>query len=259
MPQPVLVERDDDIATIILNTPSKLNALGRESWVLLRDAIGALSEDDMLRCVVLRGAGDKAFAAGADISEFETVRADADGAMEYGDLVTETVELIAACRHPTIALVMGVCVGGGLEIATACDLRICGESSRFGIPINRLGLVAGYPEIKLLLDLVGPATTLEILYEGRILGAREAAEKGLVNRVVADADVEKEVFETARRIADGAPLVARWHKKFVRRLYDPTPLTAAELDEAYACYDTEDYRTGRKAFLDKKKPVFKGR
>ncbi len=259
MSQPVLVERDDDIATIILNAPEKLNALGRESWVLLRDAIGALSEDDMLRCVVLRGAGDKAFAAGADISEFETVRADADGAKEYGDLVTETVELIAACRHPTIALVMGVCVGGGLEIATACDLRICGESGRFGIPINRLGLVAGYPEIKLLLDLVGPAATLEILYEGRILGAREAAEKGLVNRVVADADVEKEAFETARRIADGAPLAARWHKKFVRRLYDPTPLTAAELDEAYACYDTEDYRTGRQAFVDKKKPVFKGR
>ena len=259
MPQPVLVERDDDIATIILNAPSKLNALGRESWVLLRDEIGALSKDDMLRCVVLRGAGDKAFAAGADISEFETVRADADGAKEYGDLVTETVELIAACRHPTIALIMGVCIGGGLEIATACDLRICGESSRFGIPINRLGLVAGYPEIRLLLDLVGPAVTLEILFEGRILGAREAAGKGLVNRVVADADVEKEVFETARRIADGAPLVARWHKKFVRRLTDPTPLTAAELDEAYACYDTEDYRTGREAFLDKKKPVFKGR
>ena len=213
----------------------------------------------MLRCVVVRGAGDKAFAAGADISEFETVRADADGAKQYGDLVTETVELIAACRHPTIALIMGVCIGGGLEIATACDLRICGESSRFGIPINRLGLVAGYPEIKLLLDLVGPAVTLEILFEGRILGAREAAGKGLVNRVVADADVEKEVLETARRIADGAPLVARWHKKFVRRLTDPTPLTAAELDEAYACYDTEDYRTGREAFLDKKKPVFKGR
>ena len=259
MPQAILVERDNDIATVTLNAPDKLNALSRDSWVLLRDAIGELAADDALRCVVLRGAGDKAFAAGADITEFETVRADADGAKEYGDLVTETVELIAACRHPTIALIMGVCIGGGLEIATACDLRICGESARFGIPINRLGLVAGYPEIRLLLDLVGPAVSLEILFAGRILGAREAAGKGLVNRVVADAAVEKEVFETARRIADGAPLVARWHKKFLRRLADPTPLTADELDEAYACYDTEDYRIGRKAFLDKKKPVFKGR
>ncbi len=259
MPQPVMVEHEGNIATIILNAPDKLNALGRESWVLLRDAIGALSEDDTLRCVVLRGAGDKAFAAGADISEFETVRADAAGAKEYGDLVTETVELIAACRHPTIALVMGVCVGGGLEIASACDMRICGESSRFGVPVNRLGLVVGYPELELLLGVVGWPTTAEILFEGRILDAAEAMAKGLVNRVVADDAVAAEAYATAGRIAAGAPLVARWHKKFAHRLRDPAPISANELDEAYACYDTEDYRIGRRSFIDKTRPVFRGR
>jgi enoyl-CoA hydratase/carnithine racemase len=158
-----------------------------------------------------------------------------------------------------VALIKGVCVGGGLEIAAACDMRICGESSRFGVPINRLGLVVGYPELELLLGLVGWATVAEILFEGRILDAAEAGRKGLVNRIVADDAVEREAYGTAKRIAAGAPLVARWHKKFARRLKDPAALSQEELDEAYACYDTEDYRAGRQAFLAKAKPVFRGR
>jgi enoyl-CoA hydratase/carnithine racemase len=255
---PVYIERDGDIATVTLNAPEKLNALRRDSWLLLRDGIKALSAIDTVRCVVIRGAGEEAFAAGADISEFETVRANSKNAREYGELVAETVTLLAACRHPTLALIKGVCVGGGMEIAAACDMRIASENSRFGIPIKRLGLVAGYEEIRILLELVGPATVFEILYEGRILNASEALEKGFLNRVVADSEVETEAYETAKRIAEGAPLVARWHKRFIRRLADPTPLSQAELDEAYDCYDTEDYRIGRKAFLDKKKPEFKG-
>jgi enoyl-CoA hydratase/carnithine racemase len=156
-------------------------------------------------------------------------------------------------------MIRGICVGGGLEIAGLCDLRIAGESSRFGIPINRLGLVMAYPEIEVLISLVGRSAALEILLEGRVFGAGEAKEMGLISRVVADADVEKEALETARRIADGAPLVARWHKKFARRLAEPAPLTAEELDEGYACYGTADFKTGYKAFLAKTKPDFKGR
>ncbi len=156
-------------------------------------------------------------------------------------------------------MIRGICVGGGLEIAGLCDLRICGESSRFGIPINRLGLVMAYPEIEVLISLVGRSAALEILLEGRVFGAGEAKEMGLVSRVVADADVENEALAAARRIADGAPLVARWHKKFARRLAEPRPLSAEELDEGYACYGTEDFQTGVKAFLAKTKPEFKGR
>jgi enoyl-CoA hydratase/carnithine racemase len=158
-----------------------------------------------------------------------------------------------------VAMIHGICVGGGLEIAALCDLRICGTSSRFGIPINRLGLTLGLREMQGLLSLVGKAVTLEILLEGRVFGAAEALQKGLVTRVVPDDKVAEEACATARRIADGAPLVARWHKQFMRRLHDPDPLTAAELDEGYACYDTEDFRTGYKAFLAKAKPGFKGR
>jgi enoyl-CoA hydratase len=166
---------------------------------------------------------------------------------------------IRDCRHPTVALIEGICVGGGLEIAALCDLRICGESSRFGVPINRLGLVMAYDELAGLAALVGRAATLEILLEGRVFGAREAKDKGLVTRVVPDAEVEAEAMATARRITAGAPLVARWHKKFLRRLDDPAPLTPEELDEGFACFDTEDFQIGYRAFLAKTKPEFQGR
>jgi enoyl-CoA hydratase/carnithine racemase len=150
-------------------------------------------------------------------------------------------------------------VGGGLEIAALCDIRICGEGSRFGAPIKNLGLVMAYAEMEPLVRLVGPAVALEILLEGRIFDAREAKEKGLVTRVVADADVAHEARETAERIAEGAPLVARWHKKFARRLADPRPLSDAERDECFDCFDTEDFRIGYAAFLAKRKPEFRGR
>ncbi|MCH7692641.1 MAG: enoyl-CoA hydratase/isomerase family protein [Proteobacteria bacterium] len=259
MSQSVLVERADDIATVILNAPEKLNALSRGTWERLADVMAGLSAEDDLRCIVVRGAGDRAFAAGADISEFETERSDPESCKAYSRMVARTMNTVAECRHPTIALIKGACVGGGLEIACCCDLRICGDSSRFGIPVNRLGLVMAHAELTMLLALVGRAQTLEILLEGRVFGAAEAKEKGLVNRVVPDADVEDEVYATARRIAAGAPLVARWHKRFARRLLDPRPLTEKEVDEGIACFETEDYRIGIRAFLDKKTPLFKGR
>ncbi|MGI9303160.1 MAG: enoyl-CoA hydratase/isomerase family protein, partial [Gammaproteobacteria bacterium] len=157
-----------------------------------------------------------------------------------------------------VAMIKGVCVGGGLEIAGACDLRICGESSRFGAPIKNLGLVMAYPEMHSLVDLVGAAVAREILLEGRVFGAQEARDKGIVNRVVDDDKVETEAYATAQRIAEGAPLVARWHKKFIDRAAQPAPLTEAEVNEGYACYDTEDFRIGYRAFLNKAKPQFKG-
>jgi enoyl-CoA hydratase/carnithine racemase len=158
-----------------------------------------------------------------------------------------------------VALIEGACIGGGLEIAAMCDLRICGESSRFGIPISKLGLTMGYGELAGLLALTGRAVALEILLEGRVFGAEEALRKGLVNRVVADAAVEQEACAMAKRIAEGAPLVARWHKQFIERMSVTAQVPPGEWDEGFACFDTEDYRIGVKAFLDKQKPGFKGR
>jgi enoyl-CoA hydratase/carnithine racemase len=255
----VLVSRDADVATVTLNRPEKLNALTKPMWKRLGEVMRELSADDSLHCLVLRGAGEKSFAPGNDISEFADTRSNSTQAKEYGVVHHEALSALHECRHPTVALIKGICVGGGLEIAVLCDLRVCGTSSRFGIPINRLGLVAGYGEIRALLALVGRSVTLEILLEGRVFGAEEAFQKGLVNRVVADDKVEEEAYATARRIADGAPLVARWHKKFIRRLADPTPLTDQERNEGYACYDTEDFKTGYQSFLAKTKPEFRGR
>lgn len=253
------VTRDGAIATVTLNNPDRLNALTKAMWSALGTIMRELAADDALRCVVLRGAGEKAFAAGADISEFATERANSAQAREYGALIHETMQAVARCRHPTVAMIHGACVGGGLEIAAMCDMRICGESSRFGIPINRLGLTMAYGELQGLLALVGRTVALEILLEGRVFGAEEALQKRLVNRVVPDEKVEEEAYALARRIADGAPLVARWHKRFIERLSLTAKLSDAEWDEGFACFDTEDYRIGVDAFLKKEKPRFKGR
>ena len=255
----ILLAREGDIATVTLSNPGKLNALGLGSWTQLGEVMRELDADQRLRCIVIRGAGDKAFAAGADISEFETTRRNAKLAKKYGAALEATMGAIARCRHPIVAMIHGVCVGGGLEVITQCDLRICGASSRFGVPIKNLGLVVGYGEMKGLIDLVGRAVALEILLEGRVFGAGEAKDKGLVNRVVPDDKVGEESLAAARRIADGAPLVARWHKKFAQRLANPRPVAKSERDEAYACYDTEDFKIGVKAFLAKQKPQFKGK
>jgi enoyl-CoA hydratase len=255
----VLIERDDTIATVVLNRPDKLNALTKPMWQELGAAMRDLSADDSVRCVVLRGAGGRSFAPGNDIAEFKTERSNFAQGKAYGAVLHAALGAIADCRHPTLALIEGICVGGGLEIAALCDLRLCGESSRFGVPINQLGLVMAHAELAALVQLAGRATALEMLLEGRVFGAREALDKRLVNRVVPDAEVEREAYATARRIAAGAPLAARWHKQFMRELAAGRPLTEAERDEGFRCYDSEDFRIGVSAFLAKTRPEFVGR
>jgi enoyl-CoA hydratase/carnithine racemase len=255
----VRIERDGAIATVTLSSPGRMNALDKTMWAQLGAAMRDLGADDSLRCLVIRGDGDKAFAAGADIAEFKNERADSRQAKAYSQGGIGWMHAVARCRHPTVALIQGACVGGGLLIASQCDLRICNESARFGVPVKNLGLTESYDELQAMMGAIGPAASLEILLEGRIWGAREAYEKGLVSRVVPDAGVVEEAYAAARRISDGAPLVARWHKKFIHRLLDPRPLTQEERDEGYACFDTEDFKTGVAAFLAKKKPEFSGR
>jgi enoyl-CoA hydratase len=259
MEDTILVSSGAGIATVVLNRPAKLNALTRPMWKRLGEVFEQLDADEALRCIVIRGSGTKAFAPGNDIAEFETERSNVEQARAYGNDMRRTIEAIGNCRHPVVAQIHGICVGGGLEIAGLADIRICGESSRFGVPINKLGLVMAYAEIGALIALAGEAVALEILLEGRVFDAREAKEKGLVTRVVPDDQVEAEAKATAQRIADGAPLVARWHKKFARRLRDAAPLTDAEYEEGFACFGTEDFRIGYRAFLAKTKPEFKGK
>jgi len=259
MGEAILVERDGPIATVVLNNPERLNALNRAMWEQLGVVMRALSGEDTPRCVVMRGAGDKAFAAGADIAEFAAERADSKQAKPYGNLIHETMQAVARCRHPTVAMIRGACIGGGLEIAAMCDMRVAGQSSRFGIPVNKLGLTMAYGELMGLLALAGRAVALEILLEGRVFDADEAYRKRLVNRVVPDDKVEEEAYACASRIAAGAPLVARWHKQFIERLTVTAKLNSKKWDEGFACFDTEDYKEGVNAFLKKRKPDFKGK
>jgi enoyl-CoA hydratase/carnithine racemase len=255
----IVTAREGAIATVTLNRPEKLNALTKPMWQGLGDAVRELSGDDDVRCIIVRGAGEKAFSPGNDIGEFATERANKRQAVAYGHVMHATAQALAQCRHPLVAQIHGICVGGGLEIAALCDLRICGTGSRFGAPIKNLGLVMAYPEMEPLVRLAGPAVALEILLEGRIFDAAEAKQKRLVTRVVPDEQVAAEARATALRIAEGAPLAARWHKQFAHRLADPRPLTAAEYDVCFDCFDTEDFRIGYQAFLAKKKPRFVGR
>ncbi|QDX81768.1 enoyl-CoA hydratase [Denitratisoma sp. DHT3] len=256
----VLWQRSDDIATVTLFNPDKLNAVNAAMWRRLKAVMEELHADETLRCVVIRGEG-KAFAAGGDLEEFLTQRDTFERAQVYhGEWVAGALAAIVACRHPVVALIEGVCIGGGLEIASCCDLRIAGEGARFGAPIMKLGFAMAHSELVGLVALAGPAVALEILLEGRILSAREAYGKGLLTRVVADAEVEAEAHATARRIAAGAPLAARAHKQLVRRLMaQARALEAEEVRENFAFLESEDYREGLAAFLDKRPPVFRGR
>lgn len=258
MSEQILVLRDGFVVTLVLDRPEKLNAMTKPMWTKLGEEMIKLCQDKTIRCVVLRGAGGKAFSPGNDISEFETERSNPEQAKDYGKLMHIALGAIQNCPHPTVALIEGICVGGGLEIAACCDIRICGISSRFGAPINKLGLVMAYPEISALVKLVGRTNAAEILFEGQIFGSDRAMEMGIVNKVVPDNDVKHEVYATANRISAGAPLVARWHKKFMKRLEDPTPLTEAEINEGYECFATKDFEIGYKSFLEKKTPEFQG-
>ncbi len=254
----VLLRRNGGIATVTLANPDKLNALNAGMWRQLAAVMAEADADDDLRAVVLRGEG-KAFAAGGDLDEFRHRRATVDKALAYHETVGVALAAVERCRHPTIALILGPCIGGGLEIACACDLRIAGESARLGAPINRLGFSMYPGELAGLLKLAGPAVTREILLEGRLIEAREALAKGLVTRVVADDQAETEAHETAARVAAGAPLVARAHKWWIARLLEGRPLTEEEKRSAFSFLATEDYHEGLSAFDAKRRPMFKGK
>jgi len=255
----IRVEREGPVATVVIDNPGKRNAMDQAMWIAMGDAVLGLQEDRSVRCIVLRGAGEAAFGSGADIEEFERLRSTKEQAIAFGRHGHRAMHAVRECAIPTVAAIRGVCVGGGLELAIGCDLRLASEDAKFGVPIARLGGVLAYPELEGLVRIAGPQVALELLLEGRILGADEALAKGVVSRVVPCAGFDAELRRTVERIVAGAPLSARWHKKFVRRLQDATPLTQHELGEGYDCFDTEDFAEGWRSFQDKRPPVFKGK
>jgi enoyl-CoA hydratase/carnithine racemase len=253
------VTRQDDIAIVTFARQEVRNAFNLAMWCGLQDTMEALSAEDGLRCVVLRGAGEEAFSAGADISAFATERGTRALEDVYAQVLHTSMQSIRLCRHPVVAMIRGFCLGGGAGIATMCDFRVGGEGIRFGITARNLGIWYPYAEIDPIIQTVGTGVVAEILIEGRIFNGREAYEKGLLSRVVADDAVEAEAMALAGRIAQGSPLSARFHKAALRALRGPLPITPEQDLAVNGFVETEDFQAAFRAFIAKRKPVWQGR
>jgi enoyl-CoA hydratase/carnithine racemase len=251
--------RDGAIATVTFDRPAVRNAFDLGMWQGLQATMEALSAEETLRCVVLRGAGTEAFSAGADIAAFAAERGTRAKEDHYATVLHGAMQSIRLCRHPVVALISGWCIGGGAGIATMCDFRVGAEGARIGITARNLGIWYPYAEIDPIIQLVGTGVAAELLIEGRIFTGREAYEKGLLSRLAPDAAVAAEAMALAGRIAEGSPLSARFHKAALRRLRGKLPLSPAEEAEANGFAETEDFRNAAAAFLAKRKPQWQGR
>jgi enoyl-CoA hydratase/carnithine racemase len=257
----LVAHKEGAIGWIIFNNPSRHNATSFEMWQSLPLVLGAYAEDPEVRVIVLKGAGEKAFSAGADISQFKEKRTGAEAVREYNAASDHAGRVLRECPKPTIAMVRGYCIGGGTAIAAGCDIRVASDDSRFGVPAAKLGLGYRFEGIRRLSSIVGPSFAAEIFYTGRQFSAQEALEMGLVNRVVPVAELEKYTLDYANTIANNAPLtIAAVKRSLIEFLKDPADRDLAHCQRMVdACYESADYREGQAAFMEKRKPQFKGR
>jgi enoyl-CoA hydratase len=262
MTDEILVEKSDGIATVTFNRPDQRNAINYHGWLELQRIAVDLEHDDSVRAVVFTGAGDSAFSAGADIKDFELYRDNSHKAKIYAAAFDGAMDAVEAMSKPTMSMIQGFCVGGGCEFSLATDIRIAADKSRFGIPIARLGILAGYGEMRRLVNLVGPGNASYIILSARLLDAAEALRIGLVNAVVPADKLREHTYTLAQEMAELAPLTHKRTKQ-IREIVLRNPslkdLTPEEAHLPFANFDSEDFHEGRRAFVERRKPQFKGR
>lgn len=256
----VIRKRTGPVAEILLNNPARHNALSLDMWERLATLLAELAADDSLRVLVLKGAGGKAFAAGADISRFESERASQDAVRHYNTVAGEASARLYNFPRPTIALIRGHCIGGGVNLAVCCDMRIAASDATFSIPAARLGLGYGFAGVQRLAEVVGLPVAMEMFYTARRYSAEDAVRIGLANRMVAVNEIDFVVADTANAICENAPLTITAIKAIARELGKPgAARDHAKLDRMVeACFASNDYSEGRRAFMEKRKPNFTG-
>ncbi|MDQ0338193.1 enoyl-CoA hydratase/carnithine racemase [Caldalkalibacillus uzonensis] len=254
----VFYEKKEGIATLYFNRPEKRNAFYLGMWNMIGDALEELQEDREVKVLIIRGVDETAFAAGADISEFKTVRYTAEGAKTYNDSVLAVEEKLIHFPKPTIAMIQKYCVGGGLELALACDMRFSSETGLFGITPAKLGIVYNLSPTKNLVDLVGPARAKDILFSGRLLDAKEAYEYGLVERVYADDEIVEKTYEYAKTLTERAQRSIKGSKRIIHEILNGAQDESPEIAQMILdSFESDDYKEGVRAFLEKRKPNFK--
>ena len=262
MSDDILLNQQDGIATVTFNRPDQRNAISYDGWLTLQRMAADLARDESVRAVVFTGTGDKAFSAGADIKDFQEHRNNEANARRYAQAFEGALDAIGDLPKPTISRINGFCVGGGCELSTATDIRIAADNSRFGIPIARLSLLAGYVEMRRLVNLVGAGPASYLLLSARLIDAEEALRIGLVTQVVPLADLQAETDQLAGEIAELAPLTQKYTKQLLEViLRNPglKNLTPEEKDLPYATFDSDDFQEGRSAFVERRQPRFTGR
>lgn len=257
----MIARKDGAIGWMIFNNPDRHNAVSHDMWLAIPEILDQFEADPEIRSIVLTGAGDKSFVSGADISQFKEMRSNPEKVQEYEDMSTDAFDRIASCARPTIAMIDGYCIGGGLGIALACDLRIAAEGSTFGIPAARLGLAYPLSSTRRLVDVVGPSSAKEIFFTARRFDHDEALQMGLINRVTHKAELEPYVQNMCAQIDDNAPLTVMNEKKIINEIIRaPDSFDArACMGHITECFDSEDYAEGRTAFMEKRRPIFKGK
>ncbi len=254
----IRLERSGHLALVTIDRPDRLNACTQDMYVDIGNTFVTLAADDTVRCVLLRAEGERAFCVGSDIEEFRDSLGDPDRQAAETRTGRWAMDALYACPHPIVAAINGACVGGGLQIAAGCDVRLAGHGAQFGIPIRKLGVHAEIEDLERMMTTLGHALCLDLLLTGRMLGAREAHDRGFVSRIVAPDSVEETARSTALEIAEGAPLAARWHKRALRLLATAPEEARSLADLAFAYHSHQDYREGCQAFLEQRRPIFTG-